>query len=113
VPYDVYALADGQFERRRRGGYEFHVRQPVRLTDEQLTEEIREDAWLVIVPVDESAAADPDFETLQAAHLDLMEAYGALQAEIATLRAELDAIPRGITPQAAPEAAPATKDGAK
>ena len=59
MPYDVYAKADGRNRQYRRGGYLFFTDEPVRLEDEQVTEELRSDPWLFLVPVEVSVEVPP------------------------------------------------------
>ena len=57
MPYDVYAKADGRNREYRRGGFLFFTDEPVRLEEAQVTEELRSDPWLFLVPVPEEGEA--------------------------------------------------------
>ena len=58
MPYDVYTKADGRNREYRRGGFLFFTDEPVRLEDDQVTEELRTDPWLFLVPVVEADEAN-------------------------------------------------------
>lgn len=113
--YDVYAVADGRNQTYRRGGYTFRVDQPLRLTEAELTDEIREDPWLLVAPASSNAPLDQvaELEQLQQDHAELktLHLQALEQLDAANVRVhELEALVAGLPTDPAPEK-PAKPEG--
>lgn len=59
MPYDVLLLPGHPVGVYSRGGYTFHAKEPVRLDDHQITDQIRNDRWLSLRDVAPAAPPAP------------------------------------------------------